>query len=48
MLGVFIGFFGGVICYDIVVLCGFYGGDVNNIFFDGLCLFSDGGSYNVL
>ncbi len=46
--GVFTGFGGGATRYDTVALRGFHGGDVNNVFLDGLRLMSDGGSYNVL
>lgn len=48
ILGVYFSFGGGVIWFDVIFLCGYYGGDVDNLFFDGMCLMSDGGSYNVL
>lgn len=46
--GVFTGFGGGATRYDTVSLRGFHGGDVNNVFLDGLRLMGDGGSFNVL
>ncbi|SMG12685.1 iron complex outermembrane recepter protein [Cedecea sp. NFIX57] len=46
--GVFTGFSGGATRYDTVALRGFHGGDVNNIFLDGLRLMSDAGSFNVV
>lgn len=46
--GVFTGFGGGATRYDTIALRGFHGGDVDNVFLDGLRLMSDGGTYNVL
>ncbi|EMH4164550.1 TonB-dependent siderophore receptor [Pluralibacter gergoviae] len=46
--GVFTNFAGAATRYDTVSLRGFHGGDVDNIFLDGLRLMSDAGSYNVL
>lgn len=46
--GVFTNFAGAATRYDTVSLRGFHGGDVDNIFLDGLRLMSDPGSYNVL
>lgn len=46
--GTFTNFAGAATRYDTVSLRGFHGGDVDNIFLDGLRLMSDPGSYNVL
>lgn len=46
--GAFTNFAGAATRYDTVSLRGFHGGDVDNIFLDGLRLMSDPGSYNVL
>lgn len=46
--GAFTNFGGAATRYDTVSLRGFHGGDVDNIFLDGLRLMSDPGSYNVL
>ncbi|PKH26367.1 TonB-dependent siderophore receptor [Enterobacterales bacterium CwR94] len=46
--GAFTNFGGAATRYDTVALRGFHGGDVDNIFLDGLRLMSDPGSYNVL
>lgn len=46
--GTFTNFAGAASRYDTVSLRGFHGGDVDNIFLDGLRLMSDPGSYNVL
>ncbi|WP_075181048.1 TonB-dependent siderophore receptor [Pantoea sp. 1.19] len=46
--GTFTNFGGAASRYDTVSLRGFHGGDVDNIFLDGLRLMSDPGSYNVL
>jgi len=46
--GAFTNFAGAASRYDTVSLRGFHGGDVDNIFLDGLRLMSDPGSYNVL
>ncbi len=46
--GAFSNFAGAATRYDTVSLRGFHGGDVDNIFLDGLRLMSDPGSYNVL
>ncbi|RWR01857.1 ferrioxamine B receptor [[Pantoea] beijingensis] len=46
--GAFTNFAGAASRYDTVSLRGFHGGDVDNIFLDGLRVMSDGGSFNVL
>ncbi len=46
--GVFTNFAGGATRYDTVSLRGFHGGDVDNVFLDGLRLATDGGSYNAV
>jgi len=46
--GVFTNFAGGATRYDTVSLRGFHGGDVDNVFLDGLRMASDGGSYNIV
>ncbi|MBE5252650.1 TonB-dependent siderophore receptor [Mixta mediterraneensis] len=46
--GAFTNFAGAATRYDTVSLRGFHGGDVDNIFLDGLRLMSDAGSYNIL
>lgn len=46
--GAFTNFGGAATRYDTVSLRGFHGGDVDNIFLDGLRLMSDPGSYNIL
>lgn len=46
--GVFTNFAGAATRYDTVSLRGFHGGDVDNVFLDGLRLMSDPGSYNIL
>lgn len=46
--GAFTNFGGAATRYDTVSLRGFHGGDVDNIFLDGLRLMSDPGSFNVL
>ena len=46
--GVFSNFSGGATRFDTVALRGFHGGDVDNLFLDGMRLMSDGGSHNVL
>lgn len=46
--GVFTNFAGGATRYDTVSLRGFHGGDVDNIFLDGLRMPTDGGSYNIV
>ncbi|WP_380180864.1 TonB-dependent siderophore receptor [Kalamiella sp. sgz302252] len=46
--GAFTNFAGAATRYDTVSLRGFHGGDVDNIFLDGLRLMSDPGSYNIL
>ena len=46
--GAFTNFAGAATRYDTVSLRGFHGGDVDNVFLDGLRLMSDPGSYNVL
>jgi TonB-dependent siderophore receptor len=46
--GVYSTFGGGATRFDTVSLRGFHGGDVDNIFLDGMRLMSDGGSHNVL
>lgn len=46
--GAFTNFAGAASRYDTVSLRGFHGGDVDNIFLDGLRLMSDPGSYNIL
>lgn len=46
--GAFTNFAGAATRYDTVSLRGFHGGDVDNIFLDGLRMMSDAGSYNVL
>lgn len=46
--GAFTNFAGAATRYDTVSLRGFHGGDVDNIFLDGLRMMSDPGSYNVL
>lgn len=46
--GAFTNFGGAASRYDTVSLRGFHGGDVDNIFLDGLRLMSDPGSYNIL
>lgn len=46
--GAFTNFAGAASRYDTVSLRGFHGGDVDNVFLDGLRLMSDPGSYNVL
>lgn len=46
--GAFTNFAGAATRYDTVSLRGFHGGDVDNVFLDGLRLMSDPGSYNVI
>jgi len=46
--GVNANFGGGATRFDTVSLRGFHGGDVDNIFLDGMRLMSDGGSHSVL
>ncbi len=46
--GVFTNFAGGATRYDTVSLRGFHGGDVDNVFLDGLRMATDGGSYNAI
>ncbi|MBT0721762.1 TonB-dependent siderophore receptor [Rosenbergiella collisarenosi] len=46
--GAFSNFAGGATRYDTVALRGFHGGDVDNIFIDGLRMMSDGSTFNVL
>ncbi|EJJ0662329.1 TonB-dependent siderophore receptor [Cronobacter sakazakii] len=46
--GVFSNVGGGATRFDALALRGFHGGDVDNIFLDGMRLMSDGGSHNVL
>ncbi|WP_241646953.1 TonB-dependent siderophore receptor [Rosenbergiella metrosideri] len=46
--GAFTNFGGAATRYDTVSLRGFHGGDVDNIFLDGIRLMSDSSSYNVL
>lgn len=46
--GAFSNFAGGATRYDTVSLRGFHGGDVDNIFIDGLRMMSDGSTFNVL
>ncbi|AVR06059.1 TonB-dependent siderophore receptor [Pluralibacter gergoviae] len=46
--GVNSGFGGASSRFDAISLRGFHGGDVDNIFLDGMRLMSDGGSHNVL
>ena len=46
--GVNSNFGGGATRFDTVSLRGFHGGDVDNIFLDGMRLMSDGGSHSVL
>ncbi|MEN4913173.1 TonB-dependent siderophore receptor [Erwinia amylovora] len=46
--GAFTNFAGAASRYDTVSLRGFHGGDVDNIFVDGLRLMSDPGSFNAL
>ncbi|MCC3720645.1 TonB-dependent siderophore receptor [Rouxiella badensis] len=46
--GAFTNFAGAATRYDTVALRGFHGGDVDNIFLDGLRLMTDAGSYNAL
>ena len=46
--GVYAGFGGGATRFDAISLRGFHGGDVDNVFLDGMRLMSDGGSHSVL
>lgn len=46
--GVYSNFSGGATRFDTVSLRGFHGGDVDNLFLDGMRLMSDGGSHNVI
>lgn len=46
--GVFTNFAGGATRYDTISLRGFHGGDVDNVFLDGLRMATDGGSYNAV
>lgn len=46
--GVYSSFGGGATRFDTVSLRGYHGGDVDNLFLDGMRLMSDGGSHNVL
>lgn len=46
--GVYSNFGGGATRFDTVSLRGFHGGDVDNLFLDGMRLMSDGGSHNVI
>lgn len=46
--GVYSTFGGAATRFDAISLRGFHGGDVDNIFLDGMRLMSDGGSHNVL
>ncbi|WP_431022677.1 TonB-dependent siderophore receptor [Erwinia rhapontici] len=46
--GVFSNFSGGATRFDTVALRGFHGGDVDNLFLDGMRLMSDGGSHNIM
>lgn len=46
--GVFSNIGGGATRFDALALRGFHGGDVDNIFLDGMRLMSDGGSHSVL
>jgi len=46
--GAFTNFGGAATRYDTVSLRGFHGGDVDNIFLDGLRLMSDPGSFNII
>ncbi len=41
-------FGGGATRFDAISLRGYHGGDVDNLFLDGMRLMSDGGSHNVL
>lgn len=46
--GVYSSFGGGATRFDAISLRGYHGGDVDNLFLDGMRLMSDGGSHNVL
>ena len=46
--GVYSSFGGGATRFDTISLRGYHGGDVDNLFLDGMRLMSDGGSHNVL
>ncbi|ELY6226612.1 TonB-dependent siderophore receptor [Cronobacter muytjensii] len=46
--GVFSNVGGGATRFDALALRGFHGGDVDNIFLNGMRLMSDGGSHNIL
>lgn len=46
--GVFSNLGGGASRFDTIALRGFHGGDVDNLFLDGMRLMSDGGSHNIL
>lgn len=46
--GVFSNFGGGATRFDTIALRGFHGGDVDNLFLDGMRLMSDGGSHNIM
>ncbi|MFK8257660.1 TonB-dependent siderophore receptor [Erwinia sp. AnSW2-5] len=46
--GVFSNFSGGATRFDTIALRGFHGGDVDNLFLDGMRLMSDGGSHNIM
>ena len=46
--GVFSNIGGGASRFDAIGLRGFHGGDVDNLFLDGMRLMSDGGSHNIL
>lgn len=46
--GVFSNIGGGATRFDAIALRGFHGGDVDNIFLDGMRLMSDGGSHSIL
>ncbi|STW57332.1 ferrioxamine receptor [Klebsiella pneumoniae] len=45
--GVYSSFGGGATRFDAISLRGYHGGDVDNLFLDGMRLMSDGGSHNV-
>lgn len=45
---VFSNFGGGATRFDTIALRGFHGGDVDNLFLDGMRLMSDGGSHNIM
>jgi iron complex outermembrane receptor protein len=46
--GVYSSFGGGATRFDAISLRGYHGGDVDNLFLDGMRLMSDGGSHNVV